>query len=259
MDATERGSRDPLSADAKRGAGAAEPRTGPELERRRLLIAGLALLPAACATPVPVLPPPAVAPPLPQVKLGQRWRYETVDLYRGDVVGELRAQVASLDPLVVALTDARGAPAGEERWARPWDVLVEPAYDLPQHFETPVPLLPDRLEPGAGRDDATWYRIPDSSFRLYWRQQLRAIGWERVRVPAGEFTALRVQRYINFRHWDTWREQPWRIDTLWHAPEVGRWVQREWTGEYRWPGRRPVTAYEDRIRWRLVEWGAGAG
>src|SRR5690606_37498331 len=96
MDATERGSRDPLSAGTERDARPA-PATAPRLDRRRLLLAGAALLPAACAAPVPMLPPPAVAPPLPRVSLGQRWRYETVDLYRGAVVGELRAQVTSVD------------------------------------------------------------------------------------------------------------------------------------------------------------------
>lgn len=248
--------------------------TKPDTLRRRLLIAGAAL-PAACATPVPGIAPPAVPPALPTLALGQRWRYETIDLFRGQPIGELRAEVVRSSPgprlpagtprpagyeapLVVTLTDARGQPAGEEHWAGPWDVLLEPAYDAPQRFDAPMPLLPDRLAPGSRRTDTTWYAVPTSSDALWWQQRVHAVQWEIVTVPAGRFEALRIERFINFRHWDRWREQPWRTDTLWYAPAVGRWVQREWTGRYRWPGGRPVEADEDRVRWRLLDFSLNA-
>ena len=115
-----------------------------------------------------------------------------------------------------------------------------------------------RLEPGFRRTDTTWYRASASPDTLWWQQRLSAVRWERVSVPAGDFDALRIERFINFRHWDGWREHPWRTDTVWYAPTVGRWVQREWTGRYRWPGRRPVEASEDWVRWRLLEWQPGA-
>ncbi|MCZ7561144.1 MAG: hypothetical protein M5U30_14725 [Burkholderiaceae bacterium] len=189
----------------------------PSPHRRRLLVAAAGLLPIGCAAPQFVAPPPGPIA-TPQVRLGQRWRYETIDLYRGAKVGELNAEVVRAGPpsepgsvgdtpegapIVVTLADANGAAAGEERWARPWDVIVEPAYDAVQTFTRPMPLLPDRLEAGARRSDATWYRVPQASGRLPWRQWLTATGWERVRVPAGEFVALRVERVIDFRHVDT--------------------------------------------------------
>lgn len=243
--------------------------------RRRLLIAGAAL-PAACAAPVPGIAPPAVTPALPAIAVGQRWRYETIDLYRGQPVGELRAEVVRARPgpwlaageqrppgyaapLVVALTDASGTAIGEEQWASAWNILVEPSYDAVQVFDSAMPLLPDRLEPGQRRVDTTRYEVPGASRGLRWQQHLRAVQWEHVDVPAGRFEALRVMRYINFEHWDIWRLHPWRTDTVWYAPAVGRWVQREWTGRYYWPGKRPVEANEDRVRWRLLDWQPGRG
>ncbi|MFP5405159.1 MAG: hypothetical protein ACLGHY_02045 [Gammaproteobacteria bacterium] len=131
----------------------------PDPLRRRLLMAGV-VLPAACAVPVPQLPPPAVPPPQPRVRVGDRWRYETINLYRGVPVGALQAQVVSAQdegagPLVVALADEHGAPTGEERWARAWNIIVDPSYDVVQTFQTPIPYLPDELVPGAQRSDAT--------------------------------------------------------------------------------------------------------
>jgi hypothetical protein len=240
----------------------------PDRLRRRLLLAGAAL-PAACAAPASRLPPPSEVPPPPRVTVGQRWRYETIDLYRGERIDVLHAEVLRADPpvdmrpglpivrgtdapLVVALSNERG-PLGEELYTRSWDIVHELTFDAPQTYEAPMPLLPDRLEPGSRRRDATHYTVPNSSYRHYWRQSLRAMGWERVVVPAGSFDALRIERQIDFGHWDSWRELPRRIDILWYAPQIGRWVQREWTGQYRWPSRRPVEVNEDRIRWRLLD------
>jgi len=78
-----------------------------------------------------------------------------------------------------------------------------------------------------------------------------------VRVPAGEFVALRVDRTINFRHADIWREHCVRWDTAWYVPELRRWVLREWTGEWLMPdGPNRTLVYEDRVRWELLEWHA---
>lgn len=257
----------------KHDSGTPEP-TG----RRRFLLAaaGTALLPAAGCGVIggpqrEQLAAPPVPPQIANVLPGQQWHYATLDGYRNAQVGELHARVlsraevsassmlASAAPLVVALSDHQGRSRGEEYWVRPWQILVDPSYDLVQTFEAPVPYLPDVLAPGQGRNDFTWYRTPGSSFRNHWQQQLRTIGWERVQVPAGTFDALRVQRYINFQHADGWREFPWRQDTLWYAPVVGRWVRREWTGRYLWPGRPRTEAEEDRVAWVLTGWDVPGG
>lgn len=84
---------------------------------------------------------------------------------------------------------------------------------------------------------------------------MSAARWEEVRVPGGRFDALRVDRRIAFTHSDFWRIDSQRSETLWYAPAVNRWVQREWTGIYRqyglprYGGRR-----EDWVRWRLLEY-----
>ena len=237
------------------------PLRSPNPLRRRLLIAGAAALPAACTSPVPQLAPPATPPPQPQVRVGQRWHYETIELYRGSRVSDFYAEVTRDSgggpaPLAVVLSDPQGVRIAEEQWTSPWTVVVDPSYDRPQIFEAPMPYLPDRLEPGSARKDFTHYGVADFSARLYWGQRLRATGWERIEVPAGTFDALRVERYINFEHWDTWRAHPWRVDVLWYAPAVERWVQRDWYGQYYWPSKRPVEAEENRIRWRLLDWAA---
>ena len=61
---------------------------------------------------------------------------------------------------------------------------------------------------------------------------MRAHNWEMITVPAGQFRALRFTNMINFTSGDFSRADSQRQETVWIAPEVGRWVARESTGTY---------------------------
>lgn len=230
--------------------------------RRRLLtLAALPLaawLPAACTTApfaTPAAPPPE-RPGAPRVRVGERWRYAQIDVYSGARQAEIACEVIELAPrLRVRLTDSRGTPRPDEIYADAWRVLQEPFYDFLQVFEQPVPLLPDVLAAGESSRLDTSYGVPQTPGERYaWQQRLHAAQWERVRVPAGEFDALRIERYIRLDHPDPRRLYPVRRDRLWYAPAVNRWVRREWTGEYRGPGaRRGAPMREDWVAWELLE------
>ena len=56
---------------------------------------------------------------------------------------------------------------------------------------------------------------------------MKAHSWETITVPAGQFKTLRFTNMINFTSSDMSRTVSSRQETLWFAPEVGRWVARE--------------------------------
>jgi hypothetical protein len=73
-----------------------------------------------------------------------------------------------------------------------------------------------------------------------------------VTVPAGRFTALRFFNIINFRYRNVAeRTAAQRLETVWFAPEIGRWVARESRGSFRESLGTPV--YENTYRWELLE------
>jgi hypothetical protein len=82
---------------------------------------------------------------------------------------------------------------------------------------------------------------------------MHAYKWESVTVPAGRFTALRYFNIINFRYSNVSEKvAAQRLETVWFAPEIGRWVARESQGAYYQDvGER---FQEDRSRWELLEW-----
>lgn len=228
----------------------------PDQLRRLLLRGGLTgaagVLASGCAGPPIERLPDQPLPPA-QVRIGDLWRYERIDGYNGRRLGEIVAQIEETAPrLRVALRDSDGRRVGDELYEQPWTVIQEPFYDAVQIFTEPVPLLP----PSGRTGDARWHyaswREPGYDLRYRWDVRNLADGWERLRVPAGEFVTLRVTREIALSHPDFKRLRPWRRETLWYAPAIERWAQREWTGWFYWPGERFVMR-EDFVRWRLIE------
>lgn len=219
--------------------------------------AGLALG-AGCAGPQAV-PPPAGADPLPvpSLRVGDRWLYRLTDLYNGGTIGETTVEVTAVSPEIrLRIDPTTGDAPLEERYADPWTVIAETVYDAPMVFETPMPVVPPGARAGQSLASRTRYRSPLSSQPLAWAQRLRVVGWERVTVPGGRFEALRIEKIADFRHPEFFRDRSERVDVLWYSPQVGRWVQREWTGSYE-PGspvRRIARSREARVRWSLTGW-----
>ncbi len=239
----------------------------PRQVRRRTVLAllgagalGAGTLGAGCATRDAATASRAVAPGA-RVRVGDRWRYATINLYNGARLGELLAEVVATAPMLrVAISDTTSTPAtrrADEVYAGAWRVLEEPNYDLAQTFSAPVPLLPAVLAPGASESFRGTYRTPLSDDALFWSEISRVESWERVRVPAGEFLALRIRRTIAFDHADRFRQRNTRSDTLWYAPEVNRWVRREWTGVYGTAATLRTNMREDWIAHELIEYRPG--
>ena len=228
----------------------------PDPLRRLILGGGLAGATAALATgcastPIERLPDQPL--PAAQVRVGDHWRYERIDGYNGRRLDEIVAQVEETAPrLRVALRDTDGRRVGDELYEQPWSVIQEPFYETVQIFPEPVPLLPPSGRTGDARWHYATWRQPGSDLRYRWDVRNAADGWERLRVPAGEFVALRVTRDIALSHPDLNRLRPWRRETLWYAPAIDRWAQREWTGWFFWSGER-FPLREDFVRWRLLE------
>ena len=171
--------------------------------------------------------------------MGDRWRYAETNAFNGERIAEVAHEVVEAGERIrIRLTDSRGRPRFDEVYASPWVVITEATFDYAQTYEQPMPLVPEPIAAGAGSRLRTRYQVSDSSVRYAWQQWVEAAAWERVRVPAGEFDALRIVRSIWFTHADHNRFGSTRRDVIWYVPAVQRWVRREWTGWYRWPDTR---------------------
>ena len=221
-------------------------------------LSALSVLGSGCATPNAMPAPAGLEPlPVPTLRVGDRWRYVLINRYNNIPIGEVSVQVTAVTPLIRLSID-RGAdkPVLEEIYTDPWSVMLETVYSgEPIRFNDPMPVVPQGARTGLNlRSNTRYTTTPTTSSAYAWSQRLSVEGWERVTVPAGSFDALRIVRLINFEHPDVFRYSPERTDIAWYAPQVGRWVKREWTGDYMSGGHTSLRGRtrEDWVNWQLT-------
>ena len=247
------------------------------LTRRSFLIASAAL-PVGCAASRMQAPGAdsvhSVRPPM----TGQTWRYAKHDLFTGAVLDTQVDQVATVDRTIDIDSRTEGDTAastssGASGWRKlfghtksaaalpseiqsSWGmVLVDPHWGRVQVYEPSIPLWPATFQPGWQTSIKTKYRSSETGPSLPWNQTMKAEAWETITVPAGQFRTLRYVNVIHFVDSDSARTDSVRQETVWFAPEIGRWVVRESRGSYYLDDSVDDTqAVEGSFRWELLSW-----
>ncbi len=253
-----------------------------EVTRRSFLLSAAALSAGCASRRNAASEPPTPAPSVRQPAVGQSWRYAKQDFYTRKIIDDQIDRITAVGSTVDIDSQSEASTAAKNEhstWGTAWlskyiphsappdaalpseiqepwgKVLVDPHWSQVQVFETPIPLWPIQMQPGWKFHVNTKYKAPGNQDGLPWDQTMTARGWETVTVPAGTFKALRYENLINFRSTDFSRDAAQRMETIWFAPEVGRWVVRESTGSYYINDSSVDTPYnESGYRWELLAW-----
>lgn len=233
-------------------------------ERRLFMRSGIALL-AAGAVPA-LLSGCAMAGQYSKVgdhdasaiTAGDEWAYDELNGYNRERQAQIR-YIAEAGASPVLRLEVEGKPLSglrhdqREEYDAPWVVTRDSVYDYDNLYNPPLPLLPALLEPGARESWQSMVVHDPKSRARRWHVQIDALRTESVTVPAGTFEALNVRRLIKFEHPDFFRSHSERVENLWYAPEVKRWVKREWRGQYLQKMRARMPYFrEDWIVWELT-------
>ncbi|MCC7079124.1 MAG: hypothetical protein IT530_00510 [Burkholderiales bacterium] len=200
------------------------------------LAAGSLLLLAACAANLPQTPPPGRAAQVaaPDWRAGSTWRYAISDGFTKIARGTVDYRVRGVAGDVVTVDVQSGGQESVELYTREGNWLRRPATNMqtftyrPAYRAFDFPLFAGKS--WTARSTAT-DPADGRSFPL--RLQGRVLGWERIKVPAGEFDTLKVQRMVYldfFRLGD--RGQSVIQETDWYAPDLQHVVRRETTSQY---------------------------
>jgi hypothetical protein len=228
---------------------------------RRTFIASAALAPVACGVPlsyergIPVVTPqptPVIRPP----QIGQEWTYIKKDVFNGKTLGLINERISVISPNIII---ARSADNGEilpSEIQTSWGmVATDTQWPRLLNFSPSLPLWPLDLTTGWSKQFNTKYSIagyPDS--RLNWQEYMSVQGWERISVPAGTFIALRFQNLINYENSDPDKVNCIRKETVWFAPQIGRWVAREASGSYMIQSELGTPSLEGSYQWQLTSY-----
>jgi hypothetical protein len=202
---------------------------------RKLAVFALVSL-AGCAAPLPQQPPAGLPLqiPAPEVRLGDTWTYRVYDGYTHLPRGEQTYRVSRLGERI-EVTVTLGEGVQEERlFDRNWSWLKHPATNL-QAFEyrPAYPAFDFPLAAGKRWQARLLATDPADGRRFPLTLYGEVLGWERIKVPAGEFDTLKVRRQVFFDYWVLGvRGRSEIVEVEWYAPAVKQAVRREASSQY---------------------------
>lgn len=191
---------------------------------------------AGCATPLPQSPPAGIPASVaaPQVRVGDSWTYQLHDGYTRISKGTYRYAVTAIEPQRMNVQVAHdGKPAGTQVFTRDWNWIEKPMTNLQTfRYSPPYPALPFPLEAGKRWQARVQATDPATGKTNRVRIDGDVLGWERVKVPAGEFDALKVRRVVYAGNADYDRGEENIVEFDWYAPLLGQVVKQESSSSY---------------------------
>ena len=164
---------------------------------------------------------------------GESWSYRVVNVYNGEVQGNIRYSVDKVDGDRVAVavaTDvaALGTPRTElytadGRWLK--HTLINHDTPVEYEFAQPYPAYEFPLAAGKSWSTRIAATSPASGRRASVRVDGDVLGAERVTVPAGAFDTIKIRRRIYAGDFDGARSETNIVETEWYAPALARAVR----------------------------------
>lgn len=156
---------------------------------------------------------------------GDTWTYREIDGYgQRRELGRWIAEVTEVGPDGERMT-LRAVTRGvsdERRLAGGGSITAgRVSTQVPSgKFVPPLQLYPATLAPGQRWSQETMRSDPVVGGDRPVRIEGRVLGWEKIRVPAGEFDALKIERVVYLGDSGRYRTQTRRYETEWYAPAV---------------------------------------
>jgi hypothetical protein len=204
---------------------------------KRLLIACAWLAFAGCASPLPQTPPAGVASQVaaPDIRAGAHWTYRVRDGFTDLPRPSETYRVTEVAGDRVSMTVSRENVNDESQlYDRQWNWLTHPATDLQTFNYSPAyPAFAFPLAAGRTWSARLMATDPATGKRFPLTVDGTVLGWERVKVPAGEFDTLKVRRVVFLQYYEpNVRGRSEIVETEWYAPAVNQAVRRETTARY---------------------------
>lgn len=201
-----------------------------------LSAAAVSLLLAACASPLPQTAPAGLANDVaaPAIKPGSVWRYAVKDGYTSIPRGSIEYRVASVTADSVSVDVKGDRDSSTETYTRDWNWLVRPATNMqPFVYKPAYQAYQFPLSAGKKWSATATATDPADGRSFPVRVEAEVLGWDKVRVPAGEFDAVKVRRYVYLDYFKQGiRGESWIIETDWYAPAIGQVARKETTSKY---------------------------
>jgi hypothetical protein len=194
------------------------------------------LLTAACGAPLSRTSPPGVPAEVSQsdLKVGDTWRYAVRDGFTSLPREPIDYRVTQVQGDTVTVEVQVRDRVSTELYTRSGNWVRRPATNMQEFaYSPPYEALAFPLTPGKTWKSKSSATDPADGRSFPVRISATVLGWERIRVPAGEFDALKVRRHVLLDYWQSKVKGQCIIqEDEWYAPALGKIVKRETTSRY---------------------------
>ncbi|MGE5522171.1 MAG: hypothetical protein ACM3SS_00540 [Rhodospirillaceae bacterium] len=201
----------------------------------RTLALAAAVAVTACTAPLPRTPPAGQPSEVaaPTVRTGETLRYVAHDGYTGLPRGTTTYRVIGIHGDDVNVAVRHDNRAWTERYTKDWNWRERPMTNLQNfRYDPPYAALPFPL--AAGKTWRTYVNATDPATGRTNRVRIdgEVLGWERVKVPAGEFDTLKVRRYVYAGNAAFFKTEERIVEHDWYAPQLAAIVRSEAKSEH---------------------------
>ena len=203
---------------------------------QRVWVSALLLLVTGCATQLPQTPPAGMSAqvPAPEFRVGNDWRYSVHDGFTTLPRGTVEYRVSAVQGDTVTVEVRNNGLESTELYARDGNWLRRPAPNLHTFTYSPAyPAFAFPLAPGKTWNARVVATDPADGQHFRVTIQATVLGWEKIKVPAGEFYTLKVQRVVYIDYFQpNVRGPSVATEIEWYAPALKQAAKRETSGRY---------------------------
>ncbi|MBV7537157.1 DUF3108 domain-containing protein [Duganella sp. sic0402] len=165
--------------------------------------------------------------PAPAPAVGDSWTYQYTDVWKGSKGNINRMEVVAIDSAGVHMAIKRAA-SGALLSTQLFSPDMNPIDRGGMHFAPSFARFAFPLTPGK---EWTSDIIGDNSKAgKQWRYQIKGkvLDWEKVRVPAGEFEALKIVIEARYGAVDSGADSGNLTETVWFVPALNNYVKLDY-------------------------------
>jgi len=157
----------------------------------------------------------------PTLKAGDTWTYRGIDNYNRLPTGTWTREVTgtAASGIHVAVRSADGSV--DDLFRAPGELTSGVLNDRARGTMDPAfQLMPFPLAEGKSWSQKVIRTDPVTNEKREMLVQGKVLGWETIKVPAGEFKAIKVERTMYLGDYDSFRGITQRTETEWYAPDI---------------------------------------
>jgi len=157
----------------------------------------------------------------PTLKAGDTWTYRGIDNYNRQPTGTWTREVTgtAASGIRVAVRSADGSV--DDLFRAPGELTSGVLNDRARGTMDPAfQLMPFPLGEGKSWSQKVIRTDPVTNEKREMLVRGKVLGWETIKVPAGEFRAMKVERTMYLGDYDSFRGITQRTETEWYAPDI---------------------------------------